>query len=164
MKAERGNVWGFTQFADDLRNEVGGKVSVMGIYLNDLIVNGPAPVMLPKLVILVHYYENINTIDSDLVFKVSFPGVPNDDALPILEQTYKRTDLPKLDPAQEAALRADEGDEPFYYLRVPFILAPFPILAEGQIKVRCHYDDGSVLKLGRLALNLRKPTSAPTAS
>ena len=36
-------------FCDDIRQEVGGKLSLMGVYHGEMIIGAPAPLALPKL-------------------------------------------------------------------------------------------------------------------
>lgn len=153
MSVDRTHAWGFTLFADDLRVEVGGKISLMGIYQNDLIVTADElPVVMSKLILMVKYYEIANQVSGDVKFVVNFPEHAGT-KVPPLERVIRRAEFPKI--AEE--LRSDEGDLPFVHLSIPFILSPFPIVAEGNIRVRCHFEDGSVLKLGRLNLIIRKP-------
>jgi len=149
------NTWGYSLFADDLRQEVGGKASLMGMYQRDIIVTADTlPVMLPKLVVWIEYFEYVNKIDSDLKFVVEFSSSDPNTKIPPLDQTIKRSGIAKIDPAK----RSDEGDLPINHFRIPFVMTPFPVVAEGTIKVRCYFDSGVVLKLGRLNIKI-KPTS-----
>jgi hypothetical protein len=156
-----GNAWGFAQFADDLRREVGGKLSIMGLYRREMIVTVPElPTLLPKLIVLVHYSEIANTVQSDLKFVLTFPeGSNEEESIPPLEKIYERAKIEPIDPNK----RTEEGDPLVLTLMFPFVIAPFPVFKEGAIKVRCHYDDGSVLKMGRLNVKI-KSTPDPTAS
>jgi hypothetical protein len=110
--------------------------------------------MLPKLVVVVMYYEIANTITSDLTFRVYFPdGVGGESTM---DASIKRANLPK-----NERKGLDDGSEPILQFRVPFLMAPFLVVSEGWIKVRCHYEDGSLLRLGRLRLTWRKPAARP---
>jgi hypothetical protein len=141
------DAWGFALFADDLRDEVGGKQSVMGLYQHDLILTAPSlPVMLPKLVILIMYYEKAGAISSDLRFRIEIPEFSEGQS-PVSDIPVRRIDLPN-----PSLGKSDDESEAIFHFRIPVIASPFPVLATGPIKVRCHYDDGQVLRLGRLNL------------
>jgi hypothetical protein len=59
---------GHCVFCDDLRLEMGNKISLMGVYSGDLIFAASPPVTLPKLVIVAWFITDIN----DLPEKVTF--------------------------------------------------------------------------------------------
>jgi hypothetical protein len=46
--------YGTVIYCDDIRQEVGGKTSYMGIYAADMIIDAAAPFTLPKLCIAAH--------------------------------------------------------------------------------------------------------------
>src|SRR5262245_36906957 len=68
MDHDRNVSWGFAHFCDDVRHEEGNKLSLMGLYQNDLIFPGTVafPVSVPKFVILIMYYEIIGAINGDM--------------------------------------------------------------------------------------------------
>lgn len=71
---EMRNSWGFTLFADDLRQEIGGKISVIGIYQTDLIQHLDFPINLPKFAMLIKYYEVKGALKSDMNVNIFLPG------------------------------------------------------------------------------------------
>ena len=50
---DRNKAWGFTLFGDDIRAEVGGKLSLMGMYQGDMFFpsNMALPFLIPKLAV-----------------------------------------------------------------------------------------------------------------
>jgi hypothetical protein len=40
---------GFTIFCDDIRRELGGKITLVGIYRAEMLIQGKLPIVLPKL-------------------------------------------------------------------------------------------------------------------
>lgn len=46
----------FCQYADDVRMEVGGKQTIVGVYSGGLNVVGPLPMLLPQLAIISHLF------------------------------------------------------------------------------------------------------------
>jgi hypothetical protein len=152
MDQDRNKAWGFVLFCDDVRQEIGGKFSAMGLYQSEYLFQGAFPYVVPKFAMLVMYYERKGAVTSDIEFRVHVPG--DDPAKPSLVFPLARKDLPQL-PA--GAAPADDPDsEPIIHARLPIMLTPMVIPAQGFIKVRAHYDDGTILRLGRL--NIRPIT------
>lgn len=133
----------------------------MGIYQSDYVVTAPAlPLVFPKLVAVVNYYEIASSTASDLKFRLTFPEGASE-SLPPVEKVIQRSMFPPIPPDK---MVDDDGDPTINSFRVPFVISPFPFLVEGDIKVRCHFDDGSILKLGRLRLIFRTPSPDPVAA
>lgn len=154
MDKDRNIAWGFTLFGDDFRQEVGGKFSLMGLYQNDMIFPGDAPFLMPRFVMLIMYYEKAFEIEGDLHITVHVPG--DDDENPSFTQIIRRSDL------TAPNITVDDPDsERIFHFRIPVVLSPFAIQTEGDIKVRMHYDDGAVLRLGRLQVRRAPQTNFP---
>ena len=137
--------WGITSFCDDIRFEIGGKITLVGIYQSDLLLpaNTILPAHLPKLALMVRYNELKGSMTEDIDFKVFFPG----SADPILTMKAERSSIlqtPVIDPP-------DDDSEQLYNISFPLILGPLPIVCEGPIKVRA-YCGGVVTRLGRLVV------------
>lgn len=148
---DRNKAWGFTLFADDLRTEVGGKQSIMGLYQADMLLpnNLAFPVNLAKFCLLVMYYESGDSIDGDVVFKVTFASNEN----PLVELAIPRKDLigPLVSEPSPADLLPEDTDR-ILHSRIPIVISPFTIVGVGRLRVRAHYSDGSVAKLGSIAV------------
>lgn len=140
--------WGFSLFGDDVRQETGGKISLMGLYQSDMIFPGEAnsPLFIPKFVIFVLYYELKGALQTDVTFRVSIGA---EDHL-VAEIPVLRRDLPAARQSEEET----EGGEDLIHARIPVVLAPFVIPGPGRLKVRAHYSDGAVLKLGSLKIRV----------
>jgi len=71
---DRNKAWGFALFGDDVRAEIGGKTSLMGLYQADMFFpdNLPLPIVLSKFVIHIMYYEIIGSIEGDFSFEVTY--------------------------------------------------------------------------------------------
>lgn len=140
--------WGFSLFADDLRSEIGSKISLMGIYRAEMIFPSDFPVAIPKFVILVNYYEDRGALDDDLMLKIELTGVEE----PIYTKTMERKEIgnfPTIKPK-------DEDTSPIISIMMPIIFSPLMIPAEGDIKVRMHC--GKVItRLGRLSVRKVRP-------
>jgi hypothetical protein len=86
------NSWGFSLFCDDIRAEVGGKMSIMGVYQADMIfpTNQDFPLAVAKFCILIKYYEVLGFFTDDIAISVFLPGNAKDTptiVLPILRST-----------------------------------------------------------------------------
>lgn len=151
MEQDRRKAWGFSLFGDDLRQEAGGKISLMGIYQEDMIFpDGIAlPFVVPKFVVFISYYEIKGALETDITFRVSHG--PENKMLAELQMLRKELPPPK-------EIQATEGERPedverIFHIRVPIILSPFMIEKFGRVRVRAHYSDDAILKLG--SVNIR---------
>jgi hypothetical protein len=146
---DRNKAWGFALFGDDVRVELGGKTSLMGMYQSDMLFPGSMkfPFLLPKFIIQIMYYEVVSTIDSDLIFRVTH-GFKNET---IAEMPVLRKDL-GVAVATVGNEEASEDSERVIHIRIPLVLSPFQITEMGRLRVRAHYSDGAVLKLGSIAI------------
>lgn len=153
MNADRRQCWGFSLFCDDVRAEVGGKLSLMGLYQADYLFQGELPFIIAKFSIFIMYYELANTITSDIDFKVFLPG---DDPEKPITIPFARKDFPQIS-SDQANLDGEDDGERIFHARIPVNLSPLMVTKEGRLKVRAHYSDGSILKLG--ALHMRRLTA-----
>jgi hypothetical protein len=143
--SEPRNAWGFTLFADDLRHELGGKTSLMGMYQLDMIHNADFPITIPKFVMLIKYYEVKGLFNDDLNLKVFLPGDPEETptfAVSISKST--RDDAATL-------YEADQDSERLFDLTMPIIMSPLVIKEEGFIKVRIQCGE-TTTRLGRIMI------------
>jgi hypothetical protein len=129
----------------------------MGIYQSDYLFAGSVPFFSPKLCILVMYYEMMGAITGDVEFRVYLPSDEADKPSVSLPLTKKDLPLPPPPPAD-----AENGEERIFHAMIPINLAPFMIAKEGRLKVRAHYADGKILRLGTLNVRPLKPEEAAT--
>jgi hypothetical protein len=147
---DRNKAWGFALFADDVRAEIGGKVSLMGMYQAEMFFpdNMPLPGVVPKLVVMIVYYEIHGSLQEDVSFKITY-GLEND---LLAEVAVPRTDILA---GQAQAPMPDESSkdsERIFNIRMPVVLSPFVIPKLGRLRVRAHYSDGKILRLGSMVL------------
>jgi hypothetical protein len=147
---DRNKAWGYALFGDDLRSELGGKTSFMGLYQADMIfsANIPPPIVLTKFVIQIMYYEVVDSIEGDLSFRVTY-GPENQ---VVVDAPVLRKDLSAANATNVVADDSAEDSERIFHLRMPIILSPFPLQTMGRLRVRAHYSDGAVLKLGSILM------------
>ncbi len=145
MKKIERNSWGFSLFCDDIRAEVGGKFSVMGVYQTDMIFQQEPPFTLAKFAILVKYYELPDIFHEDITMKVYLPGDNKDSptlAMPIPRQSLRMG---------EAPYELEEGQERLFNLTLPIMFSPLLVSKEGFLKVRAVCGD-IITNLGSLML------------
>jgi hypothetical protein len=127
-------------FCDDVRQEIGGKMSLMGIYGTDLIITGVAPIMLPKLVIPAWVICDLDDKPSKLTWTIKWR-----DGAEILKM-----DFPALDtgPHREGATQG--------IFNAVIQAAPFPIEKPGVLEVYVETEKETLLT-GRLYVQIRPP-------
>jgi hypothetical protein len=142
------NSWGVSLFSDDVRFEVGGKISLIGIYTIDMIVGSAYPLLIPKLFVSIRYFEIRDAFVEDLVVKIFLPGIEE----PFFEQRIPR-------PPREAVIEpypVEEDGSSVIFIHLVQPLQNVPILKEGPIRVRMHCGD-VVTQLGRLVVRAARP-------
>ncbi|MHB8285467.1 MAG: hypothetical protein ACYDD1_12415 [Caulobacteraceae bacterium] len=141
--------WGITIFCDDIRYEVGGKKSFMGIYNGAMIVES-FPVLLPKLAFSIRFMERFGESDAPVTFTLSFPGQIE----PVATINFERQGSPvNLHTVADAEL------EQRLEMTPEFFLSPVQIIEAGYIKVRATRGQ-ETFKIG--ALQILAASEAPS--
>jgi len=137
----RPQAWGTTVFCDDIRAEIGGKITLVGIYSSDLVVHGPFPYTMPKFAFWINYFETPGAMTGDGKFFISLPGdeKPSIESDIPLERLRSERNKPGAEPETDSVHR----------LLVPIVLAPLILKEPGWILVRLHVRD-IVVRLGAL--------------
>lgn len=147
-----GDIFVSTVYCDDVRQEIGGKYSIMGIYNSDLIVTS-FPSTLTKLCVQVTIRFPIQTNAKNLVVKVMNAN-----------ETLAEIPLPEgdLQAMRMEILKNDEEPDEVQFLGVAVNLQ-FPSLQVGQrAKIRSFaIVDGTEIKGNNLMVRL--PTDAERA-
>ncbi|HEY1474581.1 MAG TPA: hypothetical protein VGF53_10920 [Pseudolabrys sp.] len=148
------NSWGFSLFVDDIRSEMGGKLSAMGIYQADMIfpTTQDFPLALPRFGILVKYYEVQNFFKDDIFIRVFFPGDSKDEPGTVVPFNRAALDARTLPPSYEL----EEDQERIFNLTFPIFISPLLIKQEGFVKVRA-VCGGTTTNLGSLMIRKARP-------
>lgn len=121
-------------YCDDIRNEIGNKISLIGLYGPDLIVPS-LPALLPKLCMFVQIFNNIGeSFEGTLVVRILL-----DDEI-VAEEVHKDAASPVL---------AEGG---FETRLLQIVMSPFEIRKECKLRVRAYFDEEEVKGS---ALNIR---------
>jgi len=142
---------GFVTFCDDIRQELGGKITLVGCYIGEMTVHDQAPATLAKLGLQAKLVFPAEMAPRKIYVRVDF--VPGDKTL--FEATL---DIPE--GAHKKALDRVEpdgtGDESQFVLVQHTILSPLEIPEDGRIRVRAVVD-GETVKLGSLRIRFDPP-------
>jgi hypothetical protein len=150
-------VHGFVMFCDDIRQEVGGKHSLIGCYQGSLFVE-QVPATIQKFGVYITVFEPMAFAEERkfaIPLQIFLPGDEPDSPSVAGELPYQegavaeiRSRFPAVDdPITEAGMRI--------LLIVTF--APLNITKPGLIKVMMKYQD-EVIELGTLRIYLQTPT------
>jgi hypothetical protein len=146
--------YGYTIFCDDIRVEVGNKLTFVGVYTVGMMINASFPIVMPKLAFHVVYMQRRPNVISTNKFLVFLPDATGD------EPSF-RFDVPM--GAVEQATNVP-GDRPFpgedvvyASIGVQFGLQNVVISQPGLIKVRAVRGD-RLVRLGSLSVLAPPPT------
>lgn len=145
--------WGVALFCDDIRAEIGGKLSLMGIYLADILFPAslPFPITLTKFCILIKYFESMPALTDDITIRVFLPGDLKD--APSVTLPFPRASMVQ---GAIPTYPLDEDQDRIFNLTFPLALTPLIIKQEGFIKVRALCGTRAT-KLGSLMVRKARP-------
>lgn len=135
----------FCLYADDIRQEVSDKVSLMGIYQGGINVIGPAPQALPKLVISAFFNTAIDHPVSEMSVDVLF------------NETVLQNVSPPSETIQEAQTIAGRNSAVRQLsMQLVCVLQPLVITGDGILRVRVRAD-GETFESNGLQIKMVAP-------
>lgn len=151
------DAYGYTTFCDDIRMEVGGKLTFVGIYTGQMVVYSPTfPAVLPKLSVSINYLQRQDRVVLPIQFRIFFPW---DDTPAVLDTPAEGAQSS----IENAKLLSERIGEPtFASIGFQFSFVPFVIMQAGVIKVRAVRGD-QLVRLGGLEIVAGAPPSTPAA-
>jgi hypothetical protein len=153
MRDERSVIRGYTIFCDDIRHEVSGKVTYVGVY-NGVIApeNGELPIVLPKLCVstTINWYED-ELPAPPMTLKIFGPG--SDEALSQVEFQFP-------DSADVIWLPGEKSKDAFISISLQAAFTGITFRKQGALKVRA-YGGGQEFKLGSLMVVDKMPSRDP---
>ena len=138
----------FTLYCDDLRHEMSGKTTIVGVYGSELIV-AELPAVLPAFFIVTHVWTPRDKPFRKLVFRVLF------DADVMSEEEFNFEELSKAMGSDSPNSEGEGGNGVRRSLRRILRLSPFLVEKQGMLRVRIETEDG---EMRTSALRLRLPT------
>lgn len=149
--------FGYTLFCDDIRQEVNGKSTLVGVYGNDLIIYGSLPATLPKLALWVSYFERLGESREPLELLVYLPG-DGDDA-PTMRNSIAGETLERI---RSPNISSDvTPEDQLFGMTAQIILSPITLKEEGPIKVRMIRGENEI-RLGTLHIRAQPRPTAQT--
>jgi hypothetical protein len=143
------DVYGYTIFCDDIRVEVGNKLTFVGTYTSALIAHGTFPFVMPKLALHVVYMQRHPNVIPPSKFMIFLPEATGD------EPSFQ-FDIPP-EAAEQAIVQASQQyemspDENVYAaMGLQFGILNLIISQPGRIRVRAVRGD-SLIRLGSLTV------------
>jgi len=153
--------YGISIFCDDIREEAGGKLTLVGCYGHDIQFTVPAfPIVLPKLGVYIISRLPLDQPIQPIRLFMYFPGDPQE--TPSFTADVPTEHLPPPDPE---AIRKLEGlfpdASPSRMFRQHFVLSPVIFKEEGYVRIRMLYGDERI-RLGSLKVHTI-PATVPDA-
>jgi hypothetical protein len=144
--------YGYTIFCDDIRAEIGGKLTYVGAYPSNMVVHGTFPFVLPKFAIHFVYRQRQPDVVMPTKIIIATPGNTEENPEMSIDVGFESDEI-------EATARAkfsDHGDDPKYMLiQGPITLTNFVIREPGLIRVRATRGEKFV-RLGTLRVEQDK--------
>ncbi len=136
--------FGFVLFCDDIRQEQGGKVTLVGMYGPNMLFDAPFPITVPKLGIVVKYFERPAESTDPLQLVIFMPG--DEDEKPSIVADVPRQQLRSLPGKPES-----NQDELRWMATMNLVLSPITFTTLGRMKVRMRRGS-DIINLGSLRI------------
>jgi hypothetical protein len=135
-------IGGFATFCDDIRDEVGGKYSVIGCYRSNLVTVNPFPLTLPKLGIIVTWLQTLDEAPLPVTLNLYLPG---DEAEP---SVTGEMDLTQMGPPPPSDLTDDAR---YLQAQLRIMLSPVNLKEAGHIRITAKRD-GKTVSISRFEI------------
>ncbi|WP_062176425.1 hypothetical protein [Sphingopyxis sp. C-1] len=135
---------GHVVFCDDIREELGGKLTYVGVYRNALVISAAAPVTLPQLCAAVSL--RIEPPTESLAITLRISRSDSDEALFEAQVELEALVAPPPSPFSDA------NSVPFFELFFPVRMQSLVIERDCAIKVRAHIGDDEI-RLGAILVS-----------
>ncbi|MGE5562403.1 MAG: DUF6941 family protein [Bacillota bacterium] len=135
--------YGTTIFCDDIREEIGGKKTFVGCYLDRLVAHQPFPIIVPVFALQITFVEPLSEANEELLIRVFMtPDVGEE--LAIIDANI---------PADRQQQVAQNESDPGEFLSSVMSLRASPLRLEGPgtLKVRAYRGDEE-FRLGSLKI------------
>lgn len=154
-------IFGNTLFCDDIRQEAGGKISLIGCYSNIIVLHGPFPFIFPKFGFYITLTQRREVLDPNIEIKIFLPGDPED--TPSFHTESRETTEGAV--AEETARQVQGlplSDQRVVTMHASIVAAPLIIKERGIIKVRA-LRQSELVRLGGIRVvqqsDLAKPAT-----
>jgi hypothetical protein len=146
MIIDRSYPSGNTIFCDDVRQEIAGKWTYVGVYDGDMIIAGKPPVVLPRLSLVVQTEVAAGSVPTDAELRVIRSGSGRDTIV------YSEVlNFSEENDSQESDIKIDDAAFDYYFIRSVINLTDISIEEPCCLKVRSYFN-GDKLRMGRLSI------------
>jgi hypothetical protein len=139
-------VFGDTIFCDDIRQESGGKLSLMGCYSNIIVLHSPFPFIFPKFGFYITLVQRREVLDPNIKIKIFLPGDP-EDAPSFHSEAHETTEGAVAEETARLVEGLPRSDQRVVTMHASIVAAPLTIKERGIIKVRV-LRQGELIRLG----------------
>jgi hypothetical protein len=130
------DVFGYTIFCDDIRVEIGNKITYVGSYSGRMVVHGQFPVVIPKLCLAVIYFQRRSKVILPVRINILLPG-DTEERPSIHAEMPEDASRQAIESARELAERmGTEASSSYTTALMQFALSPLSLLQPGLMKVR----------------------------
>lgn len=143
--------WGHTIFCDDVRYEVDGKRSYIGVYTGSIIIFDQFPVTLPKFCFVLYLTQHKKNFVADATIKLLLPG-----------EAVVTMDFKERSPGSTVAPAFEDDTISAVTIESAITAAMFRLEKPGEILVRADLA-GKTIKMGRLQVVAGDPNRSSTA-
>jgi hypothetical protein len=163
ITADAPEAYGYTIFCDDIRAEVGGKLTYVGCYAGTMFAP-TFPITLPKFCLGIVYMQQNDKIVLPIKIWVFLPG-DDEDKPSIQAEGSPEDDIAAARAAREARVALGGSTEELGYATVysQFAVAGFVLKQPGVIRVRAVRGD-QLIRLGSLEVLRTTPGTSPPAT
>jgi hypothetical protein len=153
--------FGHTLFCDDIRNELDGKNSFIGVYGTQMLIHADFPVTLPKFAFGISFTQKRKVFDANLGIRIFLPGDAEDSPSVVADMTGPSSE--DVQATGFSNLITSPTDHAAITLHGNIILAPLTIKTPGLIKVRIARR-GDLIRVGALEVAPFVSQEAPAAA
>lgn len=144
---------GYVTFVDDIREEVNGKLTLVGRYSTQLNVRGEPPFLLPQLSAMIVYREKPEDLPQDVTLKILRIGTETE----VLWESM--LPIPAPPKKQLRGLKSSDPDaRSFMEIMAAAHFAPFGITEDCVLAARAYRGDDEI-RLGSLMIKIEKPVA-----
>jgi hypothetical protein len=144
------DAWGYTLFCDDIREEIGNKLTYVGTY-GGRIVCDEFPFVLPKIALGIVYYQRCNKVVLPIRYWIFLPGDTEEKPSIVQDHPYEKSRVAVKDANALAARLGTNAVFTATYSQLS--LVNVTIRQPGLVMVRAVRED-ELIRLGTLEIAL----------
>jgi len=141
-------VYGYTIFCDDIRREIGEKLSFVGTYSGTIVLHNPFPFVFPKFCFFITLVQRREILDPNIEIKIFLPG--DTENTPSFSMVGSETSEGAV--AEQTAKEVEGlplSDQRIVVMHAAMVATPLIIKEAGIIHVRA-VRQGELIRLGSI--------------